>query len=173
MKDYLEQEKLLPEDQKRCRWGRPGTKDQLLIDKSMLNHCKKRHINLSMAWIDYKQAYDFVPHSWINECMDLLGIADNVRKILEKRIKQWKLLLTSNREDLGDPHYASLVLKIYFLTFDVFSWRCPRCSSETVPLIFGKVSSSVWMNSEPIICAPLHEKMYLRPNCCLVSKVGL
>ena len=54
----------------------------------MLNDGKKKQINLSMAWIDYKQAYDFVPHSWINECMDLLGIADNVRNILEKRIKQ-------------------------------------------------------------------------------------
>ena len=87
----------------------------------MLNDGKKKQINLSMAWIDYKQAYDFVPHSWINECMDLLGIADNVRNILEKRIKQGKLLLTSNREDLRDPHCASLVLKIYFLTFDIFS----------------------------------------------------
>ena len=54
----------------------------------MLNDSKKKQINLSMAWIDYKQACDFVPHSWINECMDLLGIADNVRNILEKRIKQ-------------------------------------------------------------------------------------
>ena len=31
-----------------------------------------------MAWIDYKKAYDFVPHCWINECMKLFGIADNV-----------------------------------------------------------------------------------------------
>jgi hypothetical protein len=23
--------------------------------------------NLSMAWIDYKKAYDMVPHSWIKE----------------------------------------------------------------------------------------------------------
>ena len=32
-----------------------------------------------MAWIDYRKAYDFVPHSWILECLDMLGIADNVR----------------------------------------------------------------------------------------------
>ena len=54
-----------------------------------------------MAWIDYKKAYDFVPYSWINECIELYGIADNERNILEKNIKQWKLLLTSNSEDLG------------------------------------------------------------------------
>ena len=54
-----------------------------------------------MAWIDYKKAYDFVPYSWINECIELNGIADNERNILEKNIKQWKLLLTSSSEDLG------------------------------------------------------------------------
>ena len=33
--DYLEQEKLLPEEQKGCRQGSRGTKDQLLIDKTV------------------------------------------------------------------------------------------------------------------------------------------
>ena len=42
------------------------------------------HTNLSMAWINYKKAYDFVLHSWINEFMKLFGIADNVRNFLEK-----------------------------------------------------------------------------------------
>ena len=76
--DYLEQEKLLLEEQKGCGRGSRGTKDQLLIDKTVLKDCKKKHISLSMAWIDYKKAYDFVTQSWINECMELFGIADNV-----------------------------------------------------------------------------------------------
>ena len=33
----------------------------------------------AMAWVDYKKAYDFVPHSWVNECMEIFGIAENVR----------------------------------------------------------------------------------------------
>ena len=64
--DYLEQEKLLTEEQKRCKQGSPGRKDQFLIDKAVLKDCKKRHNNLSMSWIDYKKTYDFVLHSWIN-----------------------------------------------------------------------------------------------------------
>ena len=55
-----------------------------------------------MAWIDYKKAYDFLPHSWINECMEMFGIAENVRNLLKKGIEQWKLSLTSNGEDLGE-----------------------------------------------------------------------
>ena len=55
-----------------------------------------------MAWIDYKKAFDFVPHSWINECMELFGIPENVKNFLEKNMEQWKLSLTSNGESIGE-----------------------------------------------------------------------
>ena len=100
--NYLEREKLLPEEQKGCKRGSHGTKDQLLIDKTVLKDCKKRHTNLSMDWIDYKKAYNFVPHSWINECMEMFGIAENVRNLLKTSMEQWKLSLMSNGEDLGE-----------------------------------------------------------------------
>jgi len=29
-----------------------------------------------MAWIDYRKAYDMIPHSWIAECLELFRIAD-------------------------------------------------------------------------------------------------
>ena len=93
-------ENILPEEQKGCRRKSRGTKDQLLIDKIIPKDCRKRRTILAMAWIDYRKTYDFVPHSWILECLDMLGIADNVRSFLEKSMKKWKLLLTSNRSDL-------------------------------------------------------------------------
>lgn len=30
--------------------------------------------------IDYKKAYDMVPHTWIMECLNLVGAAENVKK---------------------------------------------------------------------------------------------
>ena len=101
MYDYLEKGKLLSEEQKGCRQGSRGIKDQLFIDKTVLKDCNKRHTNLSMAWKDYKKGYDFVLHSWINECMELFGTEENVRNFLEKSMEQWKLSLKSNGEDLG------------------------------------------------------------------------
>ena len=77
--DYLEQEKLLPEEQKGCRRRSRGTKDQLLIDKTVLKDCKKRHTNLSMPWIDHQKAYDIVLHGWINELFELNGVIWNYR----------------------------------------------------------------------------------------------
>ena len=97
---FMENENILPEEQKGCRRKSRGTKDQLLIDKIIPKDCRQRRTTLAMAWIDYRKTYDFVPHSWILECLDMLGIADNVRSFLEKSMKKWKLLLTSNRSDL-------------------------------------------------------------------------
>ena len=102
MYTYLEKENLLPNEQKGCKRNSRGTKDKLLIDKTVLKDCRKRNTNLAMAWIDYKTAYDLVLHSWIKECLELMGIAENVRELLEKSMKQWKLLLTSNGNELGD-----------------------------------------------------------------------
>ena len=95
MYGYLEGEILLPNEQKGCKRKSRGTTDQLLIDKKVLKDCRKRHTNLAMGWIDYKKAYDFIPHSWIKECMELMGIAENLRELLVKSMKQWKLSLTS------------------------------------------------------------------------------
>ena len=82
---YLEEEKILPVEQKGSRRGSHVTKDQLLIDKTVLKGCKKRHINLSMAWIDYKKVDGFVLHSCINESMELFGITDNMKNFFEKK----------------------------------------------------------------------------------------
>ena len=48
MYNSLEREKILPEEQKGCKRQSRGTKDQLLIDKTILKDCKKRHTNLSI-----------------------------------------------------------------------------------------------------------------------------
>ena len=97
---FMENENLFAEEQKGCRRKSRGTKDQLLIDKAVLKDCRKRRTNIAMAWIDYRKAYDFVPHSWILECHNMLGIAENVRSFLEKSMKKLKLRLTSNGLDL-------------------------------------------------------------------------
>ena len=59
----LDEEKLLPDEQKGCRRQKRGTKDQLLIDKMVIRNCRRRLRNLAMGWIDYKKAYDMIPHS--------------------------------------------------------------------------------------------------------------
>ena len=63
--NFLNVNDKLPVEQKGCKKESRGTKDELLIDKTILRDCRKRHTNLGMAWINYKKVYDMVPHSWI------------------------------------------------------------------------------------------------------------
>ena len=56
-----------------------GTKDQLLINRMVLQHCAKRHRNLGMTWVEYRKAYYMVPHSWIVKCLEFIQIADNIK----------------------------------------------------------------------------------------------
>ena len=64
---FLEEEKILPEEQKGCKRNNRGTKDQLLSDKAVLRDSKRRSTNLAVAWIDCRKSCDMIPHSWINE----------------------------------------------------------------------------------------------------------
>ena len=50
----------------------------------MIRDSKKRQINLSMCWIDYKKAFDSVPRSWIVESMKMHNINEVYRDIDEK-----------------------------------------------------------------------------------------
>ena len=67
-----------------------------------LRDCKRRHTNLAMAWIDYKKAYDMVPHSQISECLEMFDIANNVQDFLNNSMKSRKLELNASGEKLGE-----------------------------------------------------------------------
>ena len=63
-------------------------KNQLLIDKMIVKDCKRRLTLLVVAWIDYHQAYDMVPHSWIQKCTEMFGVAVKVRSFVNASMKQ-------------------------------------------------------------------------------------
>ena len=46
-----------------------------------------------MAWIDYKKAYDMVPHSRIKECLELPGAAENIKTLLVNGMEKWRVML--------------------------------------------------------------------------------
>ena len=52
-----------------------------------------------MAWIDYKKAYNMVPHSWIIECLCLFGVAENINSLLANSMEKWKVMLYSGNSE--------------------------------------------------------------------------
>ena len=91
---------LFPSEQKGCRRKSQGTKDHLIVDIFILRNCKRRHTNLSMAWIDFKKAYDMVPHSWISGTQRIFGIAYNVVELLSESRNNWRTNLFSGGKQL-------------------------------------------------------------------------
>ena len=91
----------IPVEQRGCKKESRGTKHQLLIDKTILRDCRRRHTNLGMAWIDYKKAYDMVPHSWILESLELVQVSNNILEFVKRSMANWQTELTSCRESLA------------------------------------------------------------------------
>ena len=99
---HLDQEKLLPEEQKGRRKSSRGTNDLLYIDRAVIKEVKSRNKNFAMAWIDYKKAYDMVPHLWIIDCLVLFGVARNIKNLLVNSMEKWKVMLCSGNSELGE-----------------------------------------------------------------------
>ena len=58
--------------------------------RCILQNCRKRKTNLNMACVDYKKAYNMVPHSWIITTMGVIGLADNIIGLIKQRMNKWK-----------------------------------------------------------------------------------
>ena len=100
--NHLIDRNIFPEEQKGCKKKCRGTQDQLIIDKMVLKNCKRRLTNMAVAWIDYRKAYDMIPHSWIKETLSIFGISQNIQTMMANSMPNWKTVLTTGRENLGE-----------------------------------------------------------------------
>ena len=55
-----------------------------------------------MDWVDFRKAYDMVPHAWIIKVLTLIGAAPNVIAHLKSTIIDWKTELMSGEINLGE-----------------------------------------------------------------------
>ena len=51
--------------------------------------------------MDYKKAYDMVPHSWILRMLNISKVAGNITSFLSNTMVHWKTNLTCNGNELG------------------------------------------------------------------------
>ena len=54
-----------------------------------------------MAWIDFKKAYDMVPHSWIINSLKMYKISE-VINFIDKIMKTWRVKLTAGGRSLAE-----------------------------------------------------------------------
>ena len=49
-----------------------------MLEKMIAEDAKRKKRSVSLMWIDYKKAFDSVPHSWIIEVIKLYKIDDTI-----------------------------------------------------------------------------------------------
>ena len=69
-----------------------------MINKMILENCKKRERNLSCAWIYYKNAFDSVPRERVLRSLELFKVSPRVVGFLKHNMKNWKTQLTLTHE---------------------------------------------------------------------------
>ena len=62
---HFSRNSLFPPNHKSNQRGIWETKEHLSVDKMILSDSHHHRTNLAMCWIDYKKAFDSVPHTWI------------------------------------------------------------------------------------------------------------
>ena len=78
------------------------TEELLYTDQPIFNDSKTRPKNQAMALIDYKNAYDMVPQSWIINCLKIYKISDEVINIIEKIMTIWRVEMTAGGKSLAE-----------------------------------------------------------------------
>ena len=61
----------------------------MLLDKIITEDAIKKKRNVSMMWVDYKKAYDSIPHSWLMKMFNLYKIDKITSKFITELMPTW------------------------------------------------------------------------------------
>lgn len=104
--NHLEANKIIADEQKGSKKESRGCKEQLIIDSVITGDAKKKKKSLFTAYIDYKKAFDSVPHSWLVEILKIYKINPRIITLLQRMMTKWKTTLhittTGTTTRIGD-----------------------------------------------------------------------
>ncbi|CAK1582479.1 unnamed protein product [Parnassius mnemosyne] len=90
---HIDTNNILAEQQKGCRKFSQGCKEQLIIDSVILQKVQKSKTDLFSMYIDYKKAYDSVPHSWLVKVLEIYKIHPTIVTFLKVMMTTWTTVL--------------------------------------------------------------------------------
>lgn len=97
---HLTQHNILAEEQKGCRKNSKGCKEQVVIDSIVMKQTEKQQRNLITCYIDYKKAFDSIPHSWLLKILEIYKIDQHIQHFLSVTMQTWRttIHLTTNQK---------------------------------------------------------------------------
>ena len=83
---FFDANNIQPSEQKECKKESYSCKDQLLINKILLENSRSCHGNLGTTWIDYRKGFD----TWILNVLRMYKISPTIINFLISSMKEWK-----------------------------------------------------------------------------------
>jgi len=90
IESHLTQYNIMTKEQKCCRKQSQGCKEQLIIDSTILKQAEQQRKNLYTCYIDYKKAFDSVPHSWLRQVLEIYKVPDTLIHFLTHMMNTWR-----------------------------------------------------------------------------------
>ena len=110
--------------QEGCSREARGCKEQLIIDSVISNQAYNNRRNLFATFVDYKKAFDSVPHQWLVEILKIYKINNHIIAFLKHVMTNWQTRVKlqtpsgndintgaiSRRRGIFQAHYGSVWL---------------------------------------------------------------
>ena len=98
LNDHLMNNNIITPEQAGGKQGVWGTTEQLLINKTIVNDAKQKRRKLIKLWLDYKKAFDSIPHTWLIKALHLAKLPIQLINAIETLTQCWYTRVTLNSE---------------------------------------------------------------------------
>lgn len=88
--EHTTEHNILSEEQKGCRKKSMGCKEQLTIDRVIMKQAETKQRNLATCYIDYRKAFDSIPHSWLLRVLNIYKVDPKIISFLQTLMKSWR-----------------------------------------------------------------------------------
>ncbi|CAH2106948.1 unnamed protein product [Euphydryas editha] len=149
---HCHENNIMAEEQRGCRRGVRGCKDHLMVNKAILEDAHQSQRNLSVAWIDYRKAFDSVSHEWLLKLLDIYKCPPMIKKFLLLAMSSWRVIMTargSHESITTEPIYIrrgifqgdSLSPLLFCLALNPLSFVLNKYETKGY-----KLKDSIWIN---------------------------
>ncbi|XP_026685290.1 uncharacterized protein LOC113470790 [Diaphorina citri] len=106
---HLIENNIFPAEQKGCAQKSLGCKEALILNKAVMKNAKSKNKNLAMGWIDYKKAYDTIPHDLIIHLLRIYRVNHKIIKVCQDMMANWCTKLKISSDDMDHPVETDLI----------------------------------------------------------------
>ena len=89
LSDHCFKNQIISPEQAAGKKGVWGCTEQLLINKAIMTEVRKKRRNPFTIWLDYKKAFDTVPHEWLIYALKLAKVPPQLVSSIEHLLTQW------------------------------------------------------------------------------------